>query len=40
MHCEGNKTYDALGDCPVCGMHLVPVDGEKKANNNHYKIKS
>ncbi len=23
MHCEGDKTYDKAGDCPVCGMHLV-----------------
>jgi Cu2+-exporting ATPase len=23
MHCEGDKTYDAPGDCPVCGMDLV-----------------
>ena len=23
MHCEGEKTYDKEGDCPVCGMHLV-----------------
>ena len=23
MHCEGEKTYNKLGDCPVCGMHLV-----------------
>ena len=23
MHCEGDKTYDKLGDCPVCGMDLV-----------------
>ena len=23
MHCEGEKTYDKAGDCPVCGMHLV-----------------
>lgn len=23
MHCEGNKTYDKVGDCPVCGMDLV-----------------
>lgn len=22
MHCEGDKTYDKPGDCPVCGMHL------------------
>ncbi|RUT79600.1 copper-transporting P-type ATPase [Ancylomarina longa] len=23
MHCEGEKTYDKPGDCPVCGMHLL-----------------
>ncbi|MEE9364118.1 MAG: heavy metal translocating P-type ATPase [Cellulophaga sp.] len=23
MHCEGDKTYDHLRDCPVCGMDLV-----------------
>lgn len=23
MHCEGDKTYDRSGDCPVCGMALV-----------------
>jgi len=23
MHCEGDKTYDESGDCPVCGMDLV-----------------
>lgn len=23
MHCEGDKTYNEPGDCPVCGMHLV-----------------
>ena len=22
MRCEGDKTYDQPGDCPVCGMHL------------------
>lgn len=22
MHCEGDKTYEKPGDCPVCGMHL------------------
>lgn len=25
MKCEGNKTYDKLGSCPVCGMDLVKV---------------
>jgi len=23
MHCEGGKTYNAPGSCPVCGMDLV-----------------
>ncbi len=23
MHCEGDKTYNEHGDCPVCGMDLV-----------------
>ena len=23
MHCEGDKTYDEPGNCPVCGMDLV-----------------
>ena len=24
MHCEGDKIYEKDGDCPVCGMDLVP----------------
>ncbi|HCO83581.1 MAG TPA: ATPase, partial [Arenibacter sp.] len=31
MHCEGDKTYDQPGDCPVCGMDLVE---EVKMNVN------
>jgi len=36
MRCEGDKTYDQPGDCPVCGMHLnkeesKPVPGSKKS---------
>lgn len=31
MHCEGDKTYDKAGDCPVCGMDLVE---EVKLNTN------
>lgn len=30
MHCEGDKTYDQPGDCPSCGMHLVPVKTQAK----------
>ena len=25
MHCEGNKTYNQPGKCPVCNMQLVIV---------------
>ena len=33
MKCEGEKTYDKPGKCPVCGMDLVKLEknsGEKK----------
>ena len=33
MRCEGDKTYDQPGDCPVCGMHLqkeVSIGAKKK----------
>lgn len=30
MHCEGEKTYDKPGDCPVCGMDLVAQPAAKK----------
>ena len=26
MRCEGDKTYNEPGDCPVCGMHLNKVE--------------
>ena len=25
MKCEGDKTYDRPGNCPVCNMKLMPV---------------
>ena len=25
MNCEGNKTYNQPGNCPVCNMQLVMV---------------
>ncbi|MBD0777210.1 copper-translocating P-type ATPase [Maribacter sp. ANRC-HE7] len=34
MHCEGEKTYDKPGDCPVCGMDLVE---EVSAVSTHQK---
>ena len=32
MHCEGNKTYDRPGNCPVCGMDLVRQPSLKKVS--------
>lgn len=26
MKCEGEKAYEKPGDCPVCNMHLAPVE--------------
>lgn len=34
MHCEGDKTYDQPGRCPVCGMYLVPM--ENIENKHHH----
>ena len=37
MHCEGDKTYDQPGDCPVCNMHLIPLsDTDKHEHHAHY----
>lgn len=30
MHCEGDKTYNKPGDCPVCGMHLEKQASQKQ----------
>lgn len=34
MHCEGNKIYEQLGNCPVCNMKLAPV-GENVHEHEH-----
>lgn len=36
MHCEGDKTYNKPGDCPVCGMHLVEQPKETVSSNQKY----
>lgn len=36
MKCEGDKTYDAPGNCPVCNMKLVPVDDNNQNNDDHH----
>ncbi len=37
MHCEGDKTYDKAGDCPICGMDLVPVQADRSAEEKNYR---
>lgn len=36
MKCEGNKTYDAPGNCPVCNMKLVAVDSGKDSHGHSH----
>lgn len=35
MKCEGDKTYDQPGSCPVCNMHLVPLGGKAEEAELH-----
>ncbi|HEY5367653.1 MAG TPA: copper-translocating P-type ATPase [Hanamia sp.] len=35
MHCEGDKTYDKQGNCPVCGMDLVQQPSTKKPKQQY-----
>jgi len=37
MHCEGDKTYDKAGDCPVCGMDLVEEFTAASEEDKTYK---
>ena len=37
MHCEGDKTYDHPGDCPICGMHLVEQVGGAQHQHHHHE---
>jgi heavy metal translocating P-type ATPase len=32
MRCEGDKMYDKPGNCPVCGMNLIPEKGEETSD--------
>jgi len=34
MKCEGDKVYEEPGDCPVCNMHLVLVNGQMKMDHD------
>ncbi|NQV63276.1 MAG: copper-translocating P-type ATPase [Cryomorphaceae bacterium] len=37
MHCEGDKTYQKPGDCPICGMDLVLMEADSSAEGKTYK---
>ncbi len=36
MHCEGEKTYEKPGDCPVCGMDLVEEQNLSTTNSEQW----
>ena len=36
MHCEGDKTYDKAGNCPVCGMDLVEEQNLSTTNSEQW----
>ena len=36
MHCEGDKTYDQPGNCPVCGMDLIEEQNVPFTASNQY----
>ncbi len=36
MHCEGDKTYEEPGDCPVCGMDLVEEQNVVSTTSTKY----
>ena len=36
MNCEGDKTYDQHGDCPVCGMDLIEEQNSPFRTSNQY----
>lgn len=43
MRCEGDKMYDEPGDCPVCGMDLVPEVSDNLEENeqaNYQRLKN
>lgn len=39
MKCEGGKVYDHPGNCPVCNMHLVPIEEQSKGDHSHSPAK-
>lgn len=37
MKCEGDKTYEEEGRCPVCNMFLKPVPSDNEMRENNYR---
>ncbi len=35
MKCEGSKTYNHEGNCPVCSMKLMPLDSKNTQSQTH-----
>ncbi len=35
MRCEGDKTYNEPGECPVCGMHLKKVESVSSSGTTY-----
>lgn len=41
MFCEGHdKSYNEKGQCPVCNMHLVPVESLKDHTDQHMPVET
>ncbi len=40
MQCEGDKTYPKPGDCPICGMDLVPMATASAQEQSELKVLS
>ena len=38
MNCEGEKTYDKMQGCPVCGMDLIPRAGFEDSEDHSYAL--
>ena len=36
MKCEGDKTYDAPGNCPVCNMKLALISDTNSHGHQHH----
>ncbi|VAW22798.1 Lead, cadmium, zinc and mercury transporting ATPase; Copper-translocating P-type ATPase [hydrothermal vent metagenome] len=39
MHCEGDKTYNEPGNCPVCNMTLIPAEKQGKGDQMNHESK-